>query len=108
MVKDLLDSGILDKPVNLLSQSPVEPFPYDIAPIPARLLPAHPPDPLKKILGTPHNMSQPGWELYPHIDHVIPLSAGGHDALENVKLAHAKCNHDKELNSRLLSRVLIQ
>jgi len=36
-----------------------------------------------------------GWEMYPHIDHVIPLALGGDDTIENVKLAHAKCNIDK-------------
>lgn len=39
-----------------------------------------------------HVVGQPGWELYPHIDHVIPLALGGHDTLDNVKIAHAKCN----------------
>jgi len=42
-----------------------------------------------------HVQGQPGWEMYPHIEHVIPLAKGGHDTLENVKLAHAKCNIDK-------------
>ena len=37
-------------------------------------------------------VGQPGWELYPHIDHVIPMALGGPDTLENVKIAHAKCN----------------
>jgi 5-methylcytosine-specific restriction endonuclease McrA len=39
-----------------------------------------------------HVVGQPGWELYPHIDHVIPLALGGHDTLDNVKITHAKCN----------------
>lgn len=39
-----------------------------------------------------HIVGQPGWELYPHIDHVIPLALGGHDTLDNVKITHAKCN----------------
>lgn len=42
-----------------------------------------------------HNMGQPGWELYPHVEHVIPLAKGGDDTLENVKLAHAICNMKK-------------
>jgi 5-methylcytosine-specific restriction endonuclease McrA len=42
-----------------------------------------------------HIQGQPGWETYPHIEHVIPLALGGDDTLENVKLAHAKCNIDK-------------
>ena len=53
------------------------------------------------LCGTPvdltanHIVGQPGWELYPHIDHVQPISKGGDDILENVKIAHAKCNLDK-------------
>jgi len=43
-------------------------------------------------LTAPHNMKDPGWETYPHVEHVIPLSLGGDDTLENVKIAHAKCN----------------
>lgn len=43
----------------------------------------------------PHSQGQPGWETYPHLDHVVPLALGGDDTLENVKLAHAKCNIDK-------------
>jgi len=46
-------------------------------------------------LTAPHVQGQPGWELYPHVEHVIPLSKGGDDTLENVKIAHAKCNIDK-------------
>ena len=48
----------------------------------------------------PHVQGQPGWETYPHVEHVIPLSLGGDDTLDNVKLAHAKCNIDK--GARLL------
>lgn len=47
-----------------------------------------------------HVQGQPGWELYPHIDHVVPLALGGIDTIDNVKLAHAKCNIDK--GTRLL------
>ncbi len=32
---------------------------------------------------------------YPSIDHVIPLSIGGEDTWENVKLAHRSCNSRK-------------
>ena len=42
-----------------------------------------------------HVQGQLGWELYPHVEHVIPLALGGDDLLDNVKLAHAKCNIDK-------------
>tara|TARA_B110000977_G_C10918693_1_gene432214 strand:- start:102 stop:731 length:630 start_codon:yes stop_codon:yes gene_type:complete len=37
----------------------------------------------------------PGWERALHIDHVIPLSQGGPDTLENVKPAHGLCNLQK-------------
>jgi hypothetical protein len=33
-----------------------------------------------------------GWEKALHIDHVIPMSRGGPDILENVKPSHAECN----------------
>lgn len=33
--------------------------------------------------------------LYPTIEHVIPISKGGLDAWNNVRLAHWKCNLDK-------------
>jgi len=46
-------------------------------------------------LSAPHVQGQPGWETYPHIEHVVPLSLGGEDTLQNVKIAHAKCNMDK-------------
>lgn len=32
------------------------------------------------------------WKLYPHMDHVIPVSKGGPDTPANVKTAHAYCN----------------
>ena len=32
------------------------------------------------------------WHMGLHIDHVIPISAGGGDTLENVRPAHAICN----------------
>lgn len=34
-------------------------------------------------------------DLYPVIEHVIPISKGGLDAWDNVRLAHWKCNLDK-------------
>lgn len=43
-------------------------------------------------LTAPHVQGQPGWETYPHIEHVKPLSKGGDDTLANVKIAHAVCN----------------
>lgn len=40
----------------------------------------------------PRQCGDPGWEEGFHLDHVIPLSKGGKDIVENVKPAHAKCN----------------
>jgi len=36
-----------------------------------------------------------GWESGFHVDHLIPLSKGGEDTLENVRPAHAVCNLQK-------------
>jgi 5-methylcytosine-specific restriction endonuclease McrA len=36
-----------------------------------------------------------GWELSLHIDHLIPISKGGQDRLENVRPSHAACNLKK-------------
>lgn len=38
---------------------------------------------------------KPGWELSLHLDHVIPISKGGTDTLENVRPAHGICNIKK-------------
>jgi 5-methylcytosine-specific restriction endonuclease McrA len=46
-------------------------------------------------LDAPRGVGQPGWERGLHIDHVIPLSKGGHDILENVRPSHGKCNIKK-------------
>lgn len=36
-----------------------------------------------------------GWEYGLHIDHIIPISKGGSDTLDNVRPAHALCNLKK-------------
>ena len=36
-----------------------------------------------------------GWESGFHVDHLIPLSKGGEDTLENVRPTHAVCNLQK-------------
>tara|TARA_R110002153_G_scaffold176527_1_gene329730 strand:- start:224 stop:793 length:570 start_codon:yes stop_codon:yes gene_type:complete len=36
-----------------------------------------------------------GWEQGLHLDHVIPISKGGADTLDNVKPAHGLCNIQK-------------
>lgn len=38
---------------------------------------------------------KPGWELSLHVDHVIPISKGGTDTLENVRPTHGICNIKK-------------
>ena len=46
-------------------------------------------------LEAPRTTGLEGWELGLHIDHVIPLSAGGNDTISNVRPAHGKCNLSK-------------
>ena len=36
-----------------------------------------------------------GWELGLQLDHVIPLSKGGQDSLDNIKPIHVLCNMKK-------------
>jgi 5-methylcytosine-specific restriction endonuclease McrA len=33
-----------------------------------------------------------GWEIGLHIDHLVPVSKGGSDTLENVRPTHGLCN----------------
>ena len=47
-------------------------------------------------MAAPRKVGTPGWELGLHVDHVIPLSKGGPDTLENVRPAHGKCNLQKQ------------
>lgn len=47
----------------------------------------------KKIdLSKPRKMGKTGWEEGLHIDHLIPISKGGDDIIENVRPSHGKCN----------------
>jgi len=46
-------------------------------------------------LKAPRKVGVAGWEFGLHIDHVVPLSKGGPDSLENVKPSHGKCNLQK-------------
>jgi 5-methylcytosine-specific restriction endonuclease McrA len=46
-------------------------------------------------LDAPRKVGAPGWELSLHIDHVLPLSKGGDDTLDNVRPAHGQCNLNK-------------
>lgn len=43
----------------------------------------------------PRKAGEPGWEQGLHIDHVVPISKGGPDTLENVRPAHGLCNSKK-------------
>lgn len=44
----------------------------------------------------PRYSGAPGWEKSLHLDHVIPMSAGGPDTVDNVKPAHGQCNLRKQ------------
>lgn len=46
-------------------------------------------------LDAPSQVGVPGWELGYHPDHVLPLSRGGADDFDNIRPAHAYCNHRK-------------
>jgi 5-methylcytosine-specific restriction endonuclease McrA len=46
-------------------------------------------------LQTSGAIGKKGWQNGLHIDHVIPLSKGGHDTLNNVRPTHALCNVKK-------------
>ena len=35
---------------------------------------------------------KPGWEKAFHVEHMIPLSKGGPDTIENVRPSHGQCN----------------
>ncbi|CAB4123862.1 HNHc domain containing protein [uncultured Caudovirales phage] len=37
-------------------------------------------------------IGQPGWEQGYHLEHVVPLSRGGADTLDNVRPSHGVCN----------------
>jgi len=50
----------------------------------------------KKInLNAPRRVGQLGWQEGLHIDHLIPISKGGSDTLENVRPTHGLCNLNK-------------
>jgi 5-methylcytosine-specific restriction endonuclease McrA len=46
-------------------------------------------------LDAPRQTGKLGWERGLQIDHIIPLSKGGPDILENVKPSHGYCNNVK-------------
>ena len=41
---------------------------------------------------SPTRVGSPGWEFSFHPDHVIPLSKGGPNIIENIRPSHAQCN----------------
>lgn len=43
-------------------------------------------------LNAPRKVGKSGWEMGLHLDHVIKLSDGGPDKLDNVKPSHGICN----------------
>jgi hypothetical protein len=43
-------------------------------------------------LSAPRSIGSKGWESSFHIEHVIPLSKGGNDTIENVRPSHGLCN----------------
>ena len=49
-------------------------------------------------LDAPRQCGKAGWEKALHIDHVIPLSKGGPDTIENVRPSHGQCNIIKSSN----------
>ena len=53
-------------------------------------------------LEAPRRNNQKGWELGLHVDHVIPISKGGTDTLDNVRPAHGGCNLKRGVSSSLL------
>jgi 5-methylcytosine-specific restriction endonuclease McrA len=46
-------------------------------------------------LNAPRQCGKPGWEKGLQIDHVMPLSKGGTDTLDNVRPSHGYCNNIK-------------
>lgn len=46
-------------------------------------------------LDAPRSIGRMGWENSLHIDHLVPLSKGGSDTIDNVRPSHGKCNLSK-------------
>ena len=50
-------------------------------------------------LAAPRKVGIEGWERGLHMDHLVPISKGGSDTLDNIRPSHAECNirkHNKE------------
>jgi 5-methylcytosine-specific restriction endonuclease McrA len=43
-------------------------------------------------LEAPRQVGLSGWEKGLHLDHLIPLSKGGEDTLDNIRPSHGQCN----------------
>jgi 5-methylcytosine-specific restriction endonuclease McrA len=48
----------------------------------------------------PRRPGKEGWELGLQLDHVVPLSKGGSDTIDNVKPSHCSCNLSKRASIR--------
>jgi len=46
-------------------------------------------------INAPRKTGEKGWEHGLHIDHIIPISKGGPDTIDNVRPAHGVCNLSK-------------
>ena len=46
-------------------------------------------------LNAPRLVGRDGWQMSLHLDHVIALSNGGSDLIENIRPSHALCNVKK-------------
>lgn len=54
-------------------------------------------------LNAPRQTGKIGWESGLHIDHLVPVSKGGLDTIENVRPAHGSCNlHKYNLESAII------
>lgn len=51
-------------------------------------------------LEAPRMQGTDGWEKGLHMDHLIPVSKGGADVLDNIRPAHAYCNLSKGSKER--------
>ena len=50
-------------------------------------------------LTAPRQCGKPGWRHALHIDHLIPISRGGTDTLDNVRPTHGECNIHKSIKT---------
>lgn len=47
------------------------------------------------LLAPQHASMGEGWELGLQLDHIVPISKGGNDKIENIRPSHALCNMKK-------------